>query len=156
MSTIGIIERDMTPSELERMRAGFDENAIENGVVPQNDQRFGYVAMDGEKFIGCVSCLACKNGDEFNGWCYLTDLFVEKEYRLQGIGATLLQSLETKLLQYRINKIWTWTTGYEAPKFYIKQGYEIFTEMENWYSNGDSRLGLRKNLERIGLSKTIP
>jgi GNAT superfamily N-acetyltransferase len=139
-----IIERDMTPSELERMNAGFNENAIDNGVIPQGDQRFGYVAMDGEKFIGCVSCLAYKNGDKFNGWCYLTDLFVEKEYRLHGIGANLLHSLERKLLQHGINKIWTWTAGYEAPKFYIKQGYEIFAEMENWYSSGDSQVGLRK------------
>lgn len=147
MNVIEIVERDMTPVELKRMNKGFDENAIDNGVVPQGDQRFGYVAMDGEKFIGCVSCLAYKNGDQFNGWCFLTDLFVEKEYRLQGIGAKLLQMLEKKLLQHGITHAWTWTAGYEAPKFYKKQGYDIFAEMENWYSNGDSQVGLRKKLE---------
>jgi ribosomal protein S18 acetylase RimI-like enzyme len=147
MDVIEIVERDMTLAELERMNMGFDENAIDNGVVPQGDQRFGYVAMDGEKFIGCISCLACKNGDQFNGWCYLTDLFVEKEYRLQGIGAKLLQRLEKKLVQHGITQAWTWTAGYEAPKFYKKQGYEIFAEMENWYSNGTSRVGLKKKLE---------
>ena len=147
MIEISIIERDMTPSELERMNTGFDENAIEHGVIPQSDQRLGYVAMEGEKFIGCVSGLACKDGNEFNGWCYLSDLFVEKEYRHQGIGANLLHKLERKLWQYQINKIWTWTAGYEAPKFYIKQGYEIFAELENWYSNNDSRVGLRKQLK---------
>ena len=128
MYPIKIVERDMTLSELEFMKAGFDENAIDNGVIPQSDQRFGYVVMDGEKFIGCVSGLAYKNGDKFNGWCHLTDLFVDKEYRLQGIGAKLLLNLESKLLQHGIDKVWTWTAGYEAPKFYIKQGYKIFTE----------------------------
>lgn len=146
MKAIEIVERDMTSLELERMNAGFDENAVDNGVIPQSDQRFGYVAIDGEKFVGCVSGLAYKNGDEFNGWCYLTDLFVEKEYRLQGIGAKLLHNLERKLLQRGIHKIWTWTAGYEALKFYVKQGYGVFAEMENWYSNGDGQLGLRKNL----------
>lgn len=86
------------------------------------------------------------NGEQFSGWCHLTDLFVEKEYRFQGIGAKLLQLLEKKLVQHDINKIWTWTAGYEAPKFYKKQGYEIFVEMENWYSSGDSQVGLRKKL----------
>jgi len=146
MGTINIIERDMTPSEVKRMNAGFNENTIDNGVIPQGNQRFGYVAMDGENFIGCVSGLAYKNGEQFNGWCYLTDLFVEKEYRQQGIGAKLLSNLENILLQSGIDKVWTWTAGYEAPKFYIKQGYEIFAEMENWYSSGDSQVGLRKKL----------
>ena len=143
---INIVERDMTPSELERMNKGFEENAIDNGVIPQGDQRFGYVAMDDGRFIGCVSGLAYKNGDKFNGWCYLTDLFVEKEYRHQGIGANLLRELERKLIQIGVDKIWTWTTGYEAPEFYVKQGYEIFMELENWYSTGASQVGLRKKL----------
>lgn len=147
MNGIEILERDITPSELERMKTGFDENTIEMGVIPQSDQRFGYVAMDGEKFIGCASGLACKNGDQFNGWCYLSDLFVEKEYRSQGIGANLLHRLERKLLEHGVDKVFTWTAGYEAHKFYIKQGYEIFAELENWYSNGDSRIGLRKQLK---------
>ena len=147
MNAIEIIEREMTPSELERMNTGFNQNTMAHGVAPQSSQRFGFVAMDGEKFIGCVSCLAYKNGDEFNGWGYLTDLFVEKEYRLQGIGANLLQRLERKLLQHGIHKIWTWTAGYEAPVFYIKRGYKVFTELENWYSSGDSQVGLRKKLE---------
>src|SRR5689334_22774022 len=102
MDGIEIVERDITPAELKRVRTGFDEYAVDNGVLPQGDQRFGYVAMDGEKFIGCVSCLAYKNGDQFNGWCYLTDLFVEKEYRSQRIGATLLHMLEKQLLQHGI------------------------------------------------------
>jgi ribosomal protein S18 acetylase RimI-like enzyme len=115
-------------------------------VTPQNSERFGFVAMDGEKFIGCVSGLAYKNGDQYNGWCYLTDLFVEKEYRSLGIGAGLLQMLENELRQHDIHQIWTWTAGYEAPGFYKRQGYEIFAEMENWYSSGDSQVGLRKKL----------
>lgn len=147
MNVIELVERDMMPAELKRMNMGFDENAIDNGVIPQGDQRFGYVAMDGEKFIGCISCLACKNGEQFNGWCYLTDLFVEREYRSQRIGTKLLQMLEKKLLQNGIVQVWTWTAGYEAPEFYKKQGYEIFAEMENWYSNGASRIGLKKKLE---------
>ncbi len=69
MNAIDIIERDMTSSELVRMNAGFEENVIDNGVIPQGDQRFGLVAVDGEKFVGCGSGLAYKTREQFNGWC---------------------------------------------------------------------------------------
>lgn len=144
---IRIIEREMTSVELDRMNAGFDEHTVENAVAIQSSERIGFVALDGDKFIGCASGLAYKNGNEFSGWFYLTDLFVEKEYRLQGIGSGLLRALEEKLLQYRINRIWTWTAGYEAPDFYRKQSYSVFAEMEKWYSNGDSRIGVRKEIK---------
>ena len=33
--------------------------------------------------------------------------------------------------------------------FTEKQGYQIFAEMENWYSDGSSMFGLRKNLKLV-------
>ena len=113
MSNINILERDMNPTELARMNAGFDEHMADNQVELQSSERMGFVALDGEKFIGCASGLAYKNGDAFSGWFYLTDLFVEKEYRLQGIGARLLHLIEEKLTEHGITKIWTWTAEYE-------------------------------------------
>jgi len=147
MSEIRIIERDMTSVELKHMNARFDEHTVENGVEIQSSKRIGFIALDGENFIGCASGLAYKNGNEYSGWFYLTDLFVEKEYRLQGFGSKLLKALEEKILQYGINKIWTWTAGYEGPEFYKRQGYEVFAEMENWYSSGHSRIGVRKEIK---------
>ena len=146
MSKIKILDREMTSEELDRMRAGFDENALERGVEIQHTDRFGFVAMKGDIFVGCSSGLAYKNGGEYSGWFYLTDLFVEKEYRMQGMGAKLLAELEKKIISMGIRNIWTWTAGYEAPDFYKKQGYQIFAEMENWYSDSSSRFGLRKKL----------
>jgi len=34
MTSIGIVEREMTEAEFARMNAGFDEHAIENGNHP--------------------------------------------------------------------------------------------------------------------------
>ena len=146
MSKIHIVDREMTSAELDRMRAGFYEYSLERGVEIQDSDRFGFVALSGEHFIGCVSGLAYKSGDKYSGWFYLTDLFIEKEYRLRGLGTILLTRLEQKVLTIGLSNIWTWTAGYEAPAFYIKQGYDIFAEMENWYSDGSSRFGLRKRL----------
>jgi len=146
MSTISIVEREMTPVELARMNAGFDENTIDNGIAIQSSERMGFVALYGDEFVGCVSGLAYKNGDTYSGWFYLTDLYVEKAYRRQGLGAKLLQALEDKLLACGIDKVWTWTAGYEGPGFYKKQGYTVFAELEHWYSSGHSRVGVRKQL----------
>ncbi len=146
MPHISVINRDMTAAEFSRMKAGFDEHTLDHEVKIQNSDRYGFVAMDGDLFVGCSSGLAYKNGEEYSGWFYLTDLFVEKEYRGNRIGARLLGSLEQAIISIGVKHIWTWTAGYEAPAFYQKQGYEIFAELEDWYSDGSSRVGLRKGL----------
>lgn len=146
MSQIQISNREMTPAEFARMKAGFDEHTIDNGVLVQEADRFTYVAVAEDHFIGCASGLAYKNGRTYSGWFYLTDLFVEKPYRRTGLGASLLAQLEQHIVAAGIKQIWTWTAGYEAPGFYKKQGYSVFTEMEAWYSDGSSRVGLKKHL----------
>lgn len=136
----------MTSEEFQRMKLGFDEHTLDNAVEIQSADRFGFVAMDGNTFIGCSSGLAYKNGVNYSGWFYLTDLFVEKPYRSQGVGGKLLRLLEEQIPSIGVKHIWTWTAGYEAPTFYRKQGYQVFAEMENWYSDGSSRVGFRKDL----------
>lgn len=146
MKKVEIFHREMTPKELERMRQGFDEHTIEHQVLVQSADRFSYTAVLDQQFVGCASGLAYKNGAQYSGWFYLTDLFVEKTFRSQGLGKQLLMDLEKKILTVGVKNLWTWTAGYEAPGFYQKRGYEIFAEMELWYSDGSSRVGLKKSL----------
>ncbi len=136
----------MTSEEIARMNTGFDEHSLENNVAIQNSERFSFVGLDGKRFVGCSSGLAYKNGENYSGWFFLTDLFVEKEYRSKGLGTKLLKSIEEQVASIGIKHIWLWTSGEEALKFYRRQEYNKFTEMENWYSDGSSRVGLRKNL----------
>ena len=136
----------MTSKEFARMNAGFDEHSLENNVEIQNSQRFSFVGLDGNTFVGCASGLAYKNDKIYSGWFYLTDLFVEKGYRSQGLGTKLLKSIEEKVSSVGVKHIWLWTSGEEALRFYRRQNYNTFTEMENWYSDGSSRVGLRKDL----------
>ena len=136
----------MTDAEFAQMNAGFDQHTLEHGFSIQTSDRHGFVAMDADRFIGCSSGLTYKNGDTYNGWFYLTDLFVEKSYRGNGLGAALLQRLEDRVATLGVRHIWTETAGYEAPGFYQKQGYAIIFEQEQWYSTGHSRVALRKTL----------
>ncbi|PON14364.1 histone acetyltransferase [Candidatus Entotheonella serta] len=134
----------MTEAEFTRMTAGFDEHAIEHGNPKETSERFGFVAMNREKFVGCSSGLAYKKVIGYGNWFYLTELFIETPFRGQCLGAELLRKLEERVASLGIRNVWTWTASYEAPGFYKKQGYEIFCEMDNWYASDHSRVGLRK------------
>ena len=136
----------MTDAEFARMNASFDEHTVEHNNPIQTQERYGFVVMKGERFIGCASGLAYKNGSDYNGWFYLTDLFIEKDYRGRGLGSAILAKLEEKAAALGVTRIWTMTAGYEAPGFYKKQGYSVIFEHENWYSTGHSQVGLRKTL----------
>ncbi len=142
MTDINFIEREMTAEELAQMNAGFDQHATEHGNPPVPSKRYGFVVMDGETFIGCASGLTNDNYQ----WFYLTDLFIKKDYRGQGLGTEILNKLEERLVEVGIKNIWTWTAGYEAPGFYKSQGYTVFAEMKNWYVSGHARVGLWKKL----------
>lgn len=145
MNNITIVHREMTAEETKQMDQGFEELYVDEGIAKESSDRYSVVAMQGENFIGCASGLAYKNGDEYSGWFYLSDLFVEKAYRSQGLGAELLNALEEKVITIGVKQIWLWTSGEKTLRFYHRQGYHQFTALENWYSDGDSRVGLRKN-----------
>ena len=146
MNKINIVNREMTSEEIEQMNSGFDKLSLEEGVEIESSDRFSFVALKENTFIGCSSGLAYKNGENYSGWFFLTDLFVKKEYRSKGLGTILLKSIEEQVESAGVRHIYLWTSGYKALKFYQRQEYKKFTEMENWYSDGSSRVGLRKNL----------
>lgn len=138
--------RDMKDAEYKREQVAFDEHGLEFGNPPEKQERYGFVATDNGKFVGCSSGLAQKNNDQHGRYFYLSDLFVEKEYRKHGYGKKLLRLLENKIKLLGIEYIWTWTAGYEAPTFYLSQGYEVFATFEKWYPSGHARVGFIKKL----------
>lgn len=146
MKEINIVNRELTSKEVEQVNSGFDKLSLEEGVELESTERISFVALDGDCLIGCSSGLAHKNGKKYSGWFYLTDLFVEKEFRNKGLGTDLLNELEDKIKMDGIQNIWLWTSGLSTLRFYKRHGYSQFTEMENWYSDGSSRIGFRKTL----------
>ena len=138
--------RDMTDSEYKRELEAFDEHSAEFGNPPDAQERFGYVATDKGKFVGCSSGLAQKHGAQYGKYFYLSDLLVEKEYRKLGYGQQLLQLLENKVKGLGVEYVWTWTASYEAETFYLKQSYEVFVKFEKFYPSGHARVGLVKRI----------
>lgn len=136
----------MTEGEYKQEQSAFDKQGLEFGNPPEKQERFGFVATENGKLVGCSSGLAQKNNNQYGKYFYLSDLLVEKDYRKHGHGKKLLELLESKLKSFGIEYIWTWTAGYEAPAFYLKQGYEIFTTFKNYYPSGHERVGFIKKL----------
>jgi len=144
--TVKFLCRDMTDEEYQREQTAFNEHGAEFGNPPEKQERYGFVTMDNEKFIGCSSGLVQKYDNQYCKYFYLSDLLVEKEYRKFGYGKKLLNLLEEKVKTLGVEYVYTWTAGYEASTFYQKQGYKIFTTFEGWYASGHSKVGLIKKL----------
>jgi GNAT superfamily N-acetyltransferase len=147
MDELSLAEREMTDAEFARMKAGFAEHGRQHGNPPETAERFGFVLTDGDRFVGCSSGLAYKSELGYSGYFFLTDLFVEKEYRGRGYGTRLLAAIEAKLATLGVKCIWTWTGAHEGRGFYLKRGYEVFCEQEGWCQAGQSRFGMRKGLQ---------
>lgn len=138
----------MTNQEIDQVNLGFDNLYQEEGIEIDSSDKISFVASKDNTLIGCASGLIYKNGKQYSGWFFLTDLFVEKQYRSKGLGAKLLSVMEGHLLTLNVKHIWLWTSGHKSLKFYKRHGYLKFAEMESWYSDGSSRVGLRKSLTK--------
>lgn len=146
MNHISIVNRALTSEETELVNKGFDKLSLEEGIALESTERISFVAMNENTLIGCASGLAHKNGERYSGWFHLTDLYVAKEFRNQGLGFDLLSALEEELKDLVIQNIWLWTSGAATLRFYNRHGYNQFAAMEQWYSDGSSRIGFRKKL----------
>jgi len=70
------------------------------------------------------------------GWLYIDILWVDESVRKEGIGHQLLHQLEQAALDQGIDRAYLDTGNFQAPVFYKKNGYEIFSEMDVTADNG--------------------
>lgn len=138
--------RSVSTLEQNLIDRGFDNLYHEAGITLESTKSFAVVVSLNGEFIGCAKGLIHLNGHEPSGWFHLSELFVLNKQRNQGLGSDLLLKLESALKKQSIEKIWLWTSGAESTRFYLRNRYETFKEMENWYSDGSSRIGMSKKL----------
>jgi N-acetylglutamate synthase-like GNAT family acetyltransferase len=135
-----ITDRPITEKELENIYSDFKKIEQKDGVPSANSNRYQYVAEENGIIIGFASGLTNHK------WFNLTDLWVHAKYRRQGLGTTLLTTLEDKVKSMGIKHIYTWTSGFINSKFYEKQGYKVFTIFEDFFEvPGYNHIGYRKD-----------
>jgi len=86
------------------------------------------------------------NYDNF-GWLWIDSLWVSKSARGQGFGIQLLKEIEGVAVDNGCKNSHLSSFSYQAVDFYIKQGYEVFGELENYHKE-HSRCWLKKELIR--------
>lgn len=79
------------------------------------------------------------------GILYVEILFVDAQYRGQGLGSTLLQKVEHEAKEMGATLVHLDTFDFQAKDFYLKYGYEIFGVLENC-PPGHKRYYLKKDL----------
>lgn len=74
------------------------------------------------------------------GWLYIDLLWVEEAMRGQGIGSQLLRRLEDAALEQGIDRVRLDTGSFQAPGFYLRHGYSIYSELEITADDGGNHL----------------
>lgn len=64
-------------------------------------------------------------------------LFVDEKYRHQGLGSMLLKHVEDIAKQNKLEKILVNTYSFQAPQFYIKNGYNQLFKIDNCFNGYD-------------------
>ena len=136
-----ITDRDISKKELDDIYEDFKKIEVQDGVPPNNQRRYQFVAEENGIIVGFASGLTNHK------WFYLSDLWVHEDYRRQGLGAKLLKMLEEKAKLIGMEHIWTWTTGLVNSRFYESQDYKVFTIFEDFCEvEGYHQIGYRKDL----------
>lgn len=89
-------------------------------------QPFGLLAYKNETLI------ASAIGKIFLSWLHLDLVWVEENYRKQGLGKKLLLEAVHKAKALGLQGIEVWTQSWQAPDFYKKIGFEEFAVMDDF------------------------
>ena len=114
------IFNDLDDTTLEELETSLRENKDEIIVC----------ADIGTAIVG-VCCIQIVRTMCFNWqYCFITELFVQKEYRNRGIGAALMKLAETESKKRGIKKAFLWTgeSNKTARKLYKSLGFIEMTD----------------------------
>jgi GNAT superfamily N-acetyltransferase len=109
-------------------------------VGPRNSKEFAFsVHSETGEFIGGL--LGFTHWNHF----FVSSVFVDQQFRREGIGRELLKRAEALALEQGCDVIYLDTFDYQAPGFYEKLGFKVFAKLED-YPTGHQRFYLVKRL----------
>ncbi|MFC0545982.1 GNAT family N-acetyltransferase [Kutzneria chonburiensis] len=124
---------------IELIDAGLDEyNLAQAGVVDHRKLAVLARAPDTGEVVGGLI------GRTSLGLLFVELLYLPAEYRGTGLGAQLLAAAEREAVNRGCRTGVLYTISFQAPDFYVKQGWQVFGEVPT--DNGISRVFLSKTL----------
>lgn len=86
-------------------------------------------------------------GGTYWGWLYTEILWVAEDLRGKGYGQSLLAAAESEAVRRGCRSAHLDTMDFQALRFYEKQGYSVFAELEDIPAgSGHRRYSLKKRL----------
>lgn len=79
------------------------------------------------------------------GWLFIDVIWLQKNYRQVGNGTAVLKLLEEKARQLGASRATLDTMGFQAEKFYQKNGYAEFGRLTD-FASGFDRIYMTKHL----------
>lgn len=127
-----------------------DINALQQGLINFNlrhipglrEQPQGDVAVVARDINGTI--IGGAYGEIGWGWLFVDILWVHASQRGTGLGTRILNTIEQTAVQRGIDKVYLYTTSFQARPFYIKQGYEQWGALPD-YPPGHTYFFMRKN-----------
>jgi ribosomal protein S18 acetylase RimI-like enzyme len=115
-----------------------DHNEAQAG--PRNTKEFAItVGSDSGQFIGGLLGFT-----HFNHF-FVSAIYVDQQFRKEGIGRELMARAETLALEQSCDAIYLDTFDFQAPGFYEKLGFKVFGKLEE-YPPGHARFFLVKRI----------
>ena len=71
-------------------------------------------------------------GATYWDWLYVNLMWLKTEFRGHGYGKKMLAMAEEKARQRGATRAYLDTFSFQAPEFYVKQGYKIFGTLDNF------------------------
>ncbi|WDP92727.1 MAG: GNAT family N-acetyltransferase [Desulfobacter sp.] len=84
------------------------------------------VASRKDEFMGTASLFQCDMEDRQHLFPWLAAVFVKSEFRNQGVGTRLLNSIDAECLKLGYDRYYLYTG--EARNFYLKRGWAVIEE----------------------------
>ena len=107
---------------------------VNNALARFNDAKVG---PDNHELLNIVeyddsgNVIAGILGGTYWGWMHIDILWVDEQFRKQGIGSKLLQAAEDEARRRGAHSVHVDTMSWQAPDFYKKHGYKIISELND-------------------------
>ncbi|MGK7948081.1 MAG: GNAT family N-acetyltransferase [Xenococcaceae cyanobacterium] len=99
-----------------------------------------YAEVEPQKLVGGLISYI-----DWGRWLYVDTIWIDADYRKQGIGQYLVTSAEQKAINKGIKRARLYTFDFQALPFYKKLGYTVYGKLED-YPEGHTLYYLKKNL----------